>query len=71
MLAQLAHQAQDLRGDGHVERLGDVVGDEEGRIADQRIDDQRALHHAAAELRGKFVEARLRRRECAPRRGGR
>src|SRR5207253_816635 len=63
-LAQLLHQTDDLSGDGHIERLGDVVGDDEGRVGDERIDDQRALHHATRVLERKFVEARLRHRQA-------
>ena len=58
---QLLQQPDDLQRDGHVERLGDVVGDDHGGVGRQRIDDHRALHHAAGVFRGVFVEALVRR----------
>ena len=59
LVAQVVHQADDLGCDGDVELLGDVVGDKEGGVADQGVDDQRALHHAAGILEGELVEAAL------------
>ena len=61
---QLLQQADDLQRDGDVQRLGDVVGDDDGGLGRQRIDDHRALHHAAGILRRVFVEALGRRRNA-------
>ena len=47
---QLVEQLQDLGLDGHVERGGRLVGDQELRIARQRHGDHDALPHAAREL---------------------
>ena len=48
--AELLHLGQDLRLDGHVERRGRLVGDEQGRAVQQRDGDGDALAHAAGEL---------------------
>ena len=48
--AQLAQQLQDLRLDGHVQRRGRFVGDDDFRLAAQRQRDHHALPHAAGEL---------------------
>ncbi len=47
-----AHQLQDLGLDGHVERRGRLVGQQQLRLARQRDRNQRPLLHAAAELVG-------------------
>jgi hypothetical protein len=44
---QVAQEVEDLGLDGHVERRGRLVGDEELRIAGQRHGDHDALAHAA------------------------
>ena len=49
-LLQLAHQVEDLRLDGDVERRGRLVGDQHLGIARQRHGDHHALAHAAREL---------------------
>ena len=49
-LLQLAHQVEDLRLDGDVERGGRLVGDQHLGIARQRHGDHHALAHAAGEL---------------------
>ncbi len=49
---QVAHQLEDLRLDGDVERRGRLVGDEQRRLADQRHGDHRALTQAARQLEG-------------------
>ena len=54
---QLAHQIEDLRLDGHVERGRRLVGDEQLRIARERDGDHRALPHAARQIVRVFVEA--------------
>ena len=56
---QLAHQVEDLRLDGDVERGGRLVGDQQSRIAGQRHRDHHALAHAAGELVRIFVDAPL------------
>ena len=57
---EVAHQVQDLRLDGHVERRGRLVGDQELRIAGERHGDHHALAHAAGELVRIFAHAALR-----------
>ena len=47
---QVAHQVEDLRLDGHVQRRGRLVGDQQLRIAGQRHGDHHALAHAAGQL---------------------
>ncbi len=49
---QLAHQLQDLRLHGDVQRRGGLVGDQQVRPAQQRRGDHHALAHAAGELVG-------------------
>ena len=56
---QLAHQVEDLRLDGDVERGGRLVGDQQCRFAEQRHRDHHALAHAARELVRVLVEALL------------
>ena len=56
---QLAHQLEDLRLHGDVERGGRLVGDQQRRIAGQRHRDHHALAHAAGELVRIFVDALL------------
>ena len=58
---QLAHQIEDLRLQGDVERGGRLVGDQQRGIAGQRHRDHDALAHAAGELVRIFVDAPLRR----------
>ena len=65
LLLQLAHQIEDLRLDGDVERGGRLVGDQELGIAGERHRDHHALAHAAGELVRIVVEALLRRSGCA------
>ena len=50
LLAQPEEQVEDLGLDGHVERGGRLVGDEQRRPAGQRHGHADALSHAAAEL---------------------
>ena len=59
---QPAHQVEDLRLDGDVERGRRLVGDQQCRIADQRQGDHRPLAHAAGQLVRIVVDAR----RCAP-----
>jgi hypothetical protein len=47
---QLFHQVEDLRLDGHVQRRGRLVGDQDVGPADQRDGDHDALAHAAGQL---------------------
>ena len=49
---QLLHQIQDLGLDGHIERRGRLVADEQGRFAGQRHGDHHPLAHAAGEIVG-------------------
>ena len=58
-LFQLQHQVEDLRLDGHIERGGRLVGDQQSRIAGQRRGDHHALAHPAGELMRIVVEAPL------------
>jgi hypothetical protein len=60
---QFAHQIEDLRLQGHVERGGGLVRDQQPGIAGQRHRDHHALAHAARELVRIFVDAPLRRRD--------
>ena len=48
--AELLEQPQDLRLDGHVQRGGGLVGQQQLGVAAQRDGDHDALAHAAAEL---------------------
>ncbi|MGY2921649.1 hypothetical protein ACVWYP_007279 [Bradyrhizobium sp. USDA 3262] len=48
--AQVVQQRYDLCRDGDIERLGNVVGDQDGGLGADRIHDHRALHHAAGEF---------------------
>ncbi len=50
-----------LRSHGDVERLRDVVRDQQSRVCHQRVHDQRTLHHAAREMRRIVVKATSRR----------
>ena len=61
---QRAHQVEDLRLDGDVERRGRLVGDQQPRLAGQRHRDHRALAHAARQLVRILVEALLGRRDA-------
>ena len=56
---QFAHQVEDLRLQGDVERGGRLVGDQQARVAGQRHRDHDALAHAAGELVRIFVDALL------------
>ncbi len=47
---QFAHQVEDLRLDGDVQRRGRFIGDQHLRIAGQRHGDHHALPHAAGQL---------------------
>ena len=49
-LLELAHQVEDLRLGGHVERGGRLVGDQQRRVAGERHRDHRPLAQAAAQL---------------------
>ena len=53
---QLAHQVEDLRLQGDVERGGRLVRDQEARVAGQRHRDHHALAHAAGKLVRVFVD---------------
>ena len=63
---QLAHQIEDLRLQGDVERGGRLVRDQEPGIAGQRHRDHDALAHAARQLVRIFVDAPLRRGDVHP-----
>ena len=62
---QLAHQVEDLRLDGHIQRGGGLVGDQDLWIARQRHGDHDALAHAAGELVRIGVHATSPARGCA------
>ena len=64
LLAQRAHQLEDLRLDGDVERGGRLVGDQQLRPAGERHRDHHALAHAAREPVRIVVEAPLGRRDA-------
>ena len=49
---QLLHQFQDLRLDGHVQRRGGLVGDDQFGLAAQGHGDHHPLAHAAAQMVG-------------------
>jgi hypothetical protein len=57
---QVADDVEDLRLDGHVERRGGLVGDEQFGVAGQRHGDHHPLAHAAGELVRIAVEELLR-----------
>jgi len=57
------HQIEDLRLQGHVERGGRLVRDQQPGIAGQRHRNHHALAHAAGQLVRVFVDASLRRRD--------
>ena len=59
-LLELAHQIEDLRLNGHIERGGRLVGDQELRVAGERHGDHHPLPHAAGELMRIFAHAPLR-----------
>ena len=63
-------QPDDLCRHGHVERLGDVVADQEARLGHQRIDDHRPLQHAARILVRELVDSGARRTGYGPDRAG-
>jgi hypothetical protein len=50
LVLQLAHEVEDLRLDGHVERGGRLVGDQQLGVARQRHRDHHALAHPARHL---------------------
>jgi hypothetical protein len=50
LLLEPLDDLEDLRLDGHVERGGGLVGDQQARLVDQRHGDHRPLAHAAGEL---------------------
>ena len=56
---QALEQLQDLRLDGHVERRGGFVGDQQGGLVGQRHGDHDALALAARQLVGKGRQAAL------------
>ena len=60
LVGEVAHELQDLRLDGHVERRGRLVGDNKLRIARKRGGDDDALALAAGELMRIGLEAALR-----------
>ncbi len=61
---EVAHQIEDLRLDGDVERGGRLVGDQELRIAGERHRDHHALPHAARKLVRIFAHAPARLRDA-------
>ena len=63
---QLAHQIENLRLQGDVERGGRLVGDQQARVAGQRHRDHHALAHAAGQLVRIFVDAPLGRGDMHP-----
>ena len=64
---QLAQQVEDLRLNGHVERRGRLVGDQQLRLRRERHGDHHALAHAARELVRIGLEALLGARGSRPR----
>ena len=56
-LVDLGEQLEDLGFEGDVERRGDLVGDQQRGLVQQRDGDHDALAHAARELVGMAVEA--------------
>ena len=57
---QILHQFQDLRLDGHVERGGRLVGDQQLRIAGEADGDHHPLTHAAGQLVRELLQPALR-----------
>jgi hypothetical protein len=66
LVLQIADQVEDLRLDGHVERGGRLVGDQQLRVADQRHGDHGALPHPAGELVRVVVDPALGLRDADP-----
>ena len=60
LVAQVAHEVEDLGLDGHVERRRRLVGDEQLRLAGEGHGDHHALGHAARHLVREGLEAALR-----------
>ena len=60
----LADQVQNLGLNGHVQRRGGLIGNEESRLAGQRRGDHHTLAHTAGELVGIAVQGRLRVRDA-------
>ena len=54
---QPAQQVEDLRLDGHVERRGRFVGDEQGRLVGEAHGQHHALAHATRELMGERIHS--------------
>ena len=63
---QLLDQRQDLRLDGHVQRRGGLVGDQQRGLAGQRHGDHHALAHAARQLVRMAAQHACAPRGCAP-----
>ena len=63
---ELAHEIEDLRLHGDVERGGRLVGDQQLGIAGERHGDHDALAHAAGQLVRILLEALRRARGCRP-----
>ena len=63
---QLAHQVQDLRLDGHVQRRRRFVRDQQRRVVGQRHRDHHPLPHAARKLVRVIVQPLLGRRDPHP-----
>ena len=60
LLAQLLHQLQDLRLDGHVQRGGGLVCDQQLGLTGQGDGDHHALAHTAGQLVGAVLQALFR-----------
>ena len=59
-LLQRLHQLEDLRLDGHIQRRGRLVGDQQAGVAGQGHGDHGALAHAAGQLVRVLADALLR-----------
>src|SRR5262249_17547381 len=57
LAVQLAQELDDLRLDGHVERGGRLVGDQEAGLVGEAHRDHQALAHAAAEVMREVLDA--------------
>ena len=76
LAAQRLHLLHDLALGGHVQRSGGLIGNQQGRLVQQRNGDGHTLAHAARELMRiltqsllRVVQPELRQRGCGTRQG--
>ena len=64
LILKIADELQHLRLDGHIQRGGRFIGDDDLRVTCQRDRDDDALTHAAGELERILTDPRFRRRDA-------